>query len=261
MEHFGWRLLVWGKLAQGVLLMFVRPMTALRGFVFAGVALASLSCANKPPTGGPGTYRGVFVGTSGIGIVQVTVAEAASGPLPASGTIDFGGTAVSLSGTLDQSNASISLFSTTGYLLAGDSRPTYVFGSFESPQDTGRFALFLEPAGASSVKLFCGSYTSTTNTTTSSIPFAVTAVPLGYAMCVGPNLVWFGNLDASDSLSCQSGGGLFLGNTNADGGNQWGTGNDYGTWALAPCAAGAADGGTDNVPDAGAGDSADGQAD
>ncbi|HJX54999.1 MAG TPA: hypothetical protein VJ801_19730 [Polyangia bacterium] len=243
--------------------MLVRPITALRGFVFASVALASLSCANKPPTGGPGTYRGVLVGSSGIGTVQVTVAEAASGPLPASGTIDFGGTAVYLSGTLDQSRASISLSSTTGYHLAGDSRPTYIFGSFESPQDTGRFALFLEPADASPVKLFCGSYTSTT--TTSSSPFAVTAVPLGYAICVGPNFVWFGNLDASDSLSCQSGGGLFLGNTNADGGNQWGTGNDYGTWALAPCAAGAADGGvdggTDNVPDAGAGDSADGDVD
>jgi hypothetical protein len=65
-------------------------------------------------------------------------------------------------------------------------------------------------------------------------------------------------LDASDSLSCQSGGGLFLGNTNADGGNQWGTGNDYGTWALAPCGGGAADGGvdsgTDNAPDAAAAD-------
>jgi hypothetical protein len=248
--------------------MFVRLIPVLRGFAFAAVALASLSCANKPPTGGPGTYRGVLAGTIELGTVQVTVAEAGSGPLPASGTIDLGGTVVSLSGTLDQSSANISLSSTDGYQLAGVSRPTYVFGSYQGPQDSGSFALLLESADSSPIRLLCGSFVDTASTGTSPstpFPFGVTAsIPSGLAFCVSPGFTWFGTLSANDTLSCQSGGGLFLGNTNADGGNQWGTGNDYGTWALAPCAAGAADGGvdsgTDNVPDAGAGDSADGQA-
>lgn len=239
--------------------MLVRPMITLRSLAFAGVALASLSCANKPPTGGPGTYRGVLVGVTEIGILQITVGDAPSGPLPASGTIELGGTVVSLSGTLDRSRASLSLSSTTGYQLSGDSRPTYVFGSYQAPQDSGSFALFLEPADGSPVQLLCGSYTSTSTTDTSPRPFAVAAVPPGYAFCVGPSFAWPGSLNASDTLSCENGGGgLFLGNTNADGGNQWGTGSVYGTWTVAPCGGGAADGGvdsgTDNAPDAAAAD-------
>jgi hypothetical protein len=260
--------------------MLVRPISAIRGFVFPGafVALLSLSCASKPSSGGPGTYRGVLVGAIEIGIVEVAVAETASGPLPASGTIDLGGTVVSLAGALDQSNASLSLSSPDGYQLAGDSRPAYVTGSFQDPQDAGKFALYLEPADGSSVRLFCGSFVSAT-TGSSPSPFAVAALPSGSAICVGPNITWLGTLDANDTLACENGGGLFSGNVEADGGNQWGTGVDnsgngnYGTWTVAPCGNGAADGGvdssadsspdagaseTDNSPDAGASDAADG---
>ncbi len=52
--------------------MLVRPASTIRGFALAA-ALASLSCASKPPSGGPGTYRGVMVGTTETGIVDVTV--------------------------------------------------------------------------------------------------------------------------------------------------------------------------------------------
>jgi hypothetical protein len=253
--------------------MLVPPISTLRGFVFLGafVALLCPSCANKPPSGGPGTYRGVFAGTAEAGTVEVTVGEARSGPLPASGTIDLGGKVVSLSGTLDQSSASLSLSSTDGYQLAGISRPAYVFGSYQDTRDYGTFALILEPATSSPIQLFCGSLvdTSTTGTTPSqTFPFAVTAVPSGAAICVGLNNVWFGGLYASDGLSCGTGSTQISGYVDADGGNQWGTGTDdqgngdYGTWTVAPCGGGAADGGVDsgadNGPDAGASGVADG---
>jgi hypothetical protein len=247
--------------------MLVRPISALRGLVFPGavVALLCLSCANQPPSGGPGTYRGVFAGRTEMGTVEVTVAKAASGPFLASGTIDLGGKVVSLSGTLDQSSASLSLSSTDGYQLSGISRPAYVFGSYYDSQDSGTFALILESANSSPIQLFCGSFVdiSTTGTYSSQrLPFAVAAMPSGPAICVALDNIWFGSLYASDGLSCGSGGTLISGNVNADGGNQWGTGTDnqgngdYGTWTVAPCAGGAADGGVDsgagNGPDAGA---------
>jgi hypothetical protein len=244
--------------------MLVRPIAAFRALTFAGVALA-LGCANKPPTGGSGTYRGVMVGVTEIGIVQITVGAAPSGPLPASGTIEIGGTVISLSGTLDRSHASLSLSSTTGYLLEGDSRPTYVLGAYQSPQDAGSFALFLEPADGSPVLLFCGSFAVTSTTNATPLPFAVAAVPPKNAFCVGPGFAWFGSLDGNATLSCESSGGLFSGNTNADGGNLWGTGDNYGTWTVAPCGGGADDAGVDsgtgNTPDAAATDSADAEVD
>ena len=256
--------------------MPIRPIAALRALAFARVVLAlvPLGCASKPPTGGPGTYRGVLAGVTEIGTVEVTVEEAGSGLLPASGTINLASTVVSLSGTLDQSNASLSLASTDGYQLAGISRPTYVFGSFQDPQDSGSFALFLESASSSPIRLFCGSFIDTSSTgsfPSSTFPFGVTATPSGLAFCVSPGFTWFGALDASDTLSCQSGSGAFFGNTDADGGNQWGTGvdnqgnGDYGTWTLAPCGGGAsdasADGRSDSGPDAGVTGSADGEVD
>jgi hypothetical protein len=242
--------------------MFVRLAPALRGFAFAAVALVSLSCASKPPSGGAGTYRGVLVGTSQIGILEITVAEASSGPLPASGTIELGGTVVSLSGTLDRSNASISLASTDGYQLTGVSRPAYVFGTYShGAQDAGSFALFLESPSDSPISFFCGSFVDTSTTTTlpsTPLPFAVTVTSPGAALCVTPGFAWFGSMDTTtDTLTCQSSGGLFYGNVNADGGNQWGTGvddqgdGDYGTWTLAPCGGSA---GTDGGVDAGATD-------
>jgi hypothetical protein len=51
---------------------------------------------------------------------------------------------------------------------------------------------------------------------------------------------------------------MILGNVDVDAGNHWGTGaddqdnGDYGSWAVAPCGASAADG-----PDAGAGGAVD----
>jgi len=198
-----------------------------------------LGCASKPTSGGPGIYRGVLVGVGEMGTMDVTVGEAASGALPASGgLVDLDGTAVTLSGALNQSNASLSLSSTTGYQLTGDSRPGYANGSYQSPLGPGEFALLLEPASGSSIKTFCGSYVSTASTDASPIPFAITAVPDGGAICVGPNFAWYGYMDPFDYVSCSVGSGLFYGNANADAGNQWGTGTtdgDGGTWMVTPC--------------------------
>jgi hypothetical protein len=249
--------------------MLVRTISTLRNSVFPGalVALLSLSCASKPTSGGPGTYRGVLASTTEIGTMLVTVADGASGPLPASGTVDFGGRVVSLSGTLDQSNASLSLASTDGLQLTGASRPGYVFGSYTYSSDSGTFALIPDSADSRPAQLFCGSFvdTSTTgNAPSQTFPFAVAAAPSGAAICVALDSVWFGSLYGNDALSCGTGGSLISGNVNADGGNQWGTGiddqgnGDYGTWTVAPCGSSAADGGvdssTDNGPDAGTSD-------
>jgi hypothetical protein len=235
--------------------MLVRPASILCGLVLpsAVLALLSLSCANKPPSGGPGTYRGVLVNSTSTGSIDVTVGEASRGPLPASGALVLGGTTVSLSGTLDRSNATLSLSSTDGYQLTGDSRPAYAFGSFTSSQDRGSFAMFLEPANSSPVLLFCGSFFWKVPTDTSPSPFAVAATPSGGAMCVGPSFVWFGNLNGYDALACEGNAtSVILGNVDVDAGNHWGTGDDYGSWTVASCGASAADG-----PDGGSGSAAD----
>lgn len=230
-----------------------RPILTLRGLAFTGAisALLFAGCASKPPAGGPGTYRGVIVNSVDIGSIEVTVGAASSSPLPASGTINLGGATVSLSGTLDRSNTKLMLSSTDGYQLDGDTRPAYVFGSFSSPQDKGSFALFLEDANSSPIRSFCGSLVWTSPANPPS-PFAVAATSAGSAMCVGPNFMWFGTLDAYDSLSCEGAGNdLAIGSVDVDGGNNWGTGNEYGSWTVAPCGAGAADG-----PDGGSGSAA-----
>jgi hypothetical protein len=240
--------------------MSVHPFATLRGFAFAGAALTltPMGCANNPAAGGPGTYRGVLVGATEIGTMEVTVAEASSGPLPASGTMDLAGTAVSLSGALDRSQASLSLSSTAGHQLAGVSRTEYALGTYQGPQESGSFALLLEADSGSPVRLFCGSLVLTSSTGTGPIPFGVAATPSGSAFCVAPGFVWFGELDASGALSCENRGGVFFGDVNAEDGNQWGTGSNYGTWTVAPCGGGAPDGGADggpnSSPDAGAGE-------
>ena len=219
---------------------------AIRGAGAGGKDAGTSDVANPPA--GPGSYRGALVGTGKIGTVEITVLEASSGPLPASGTVNFGGSVVSLSGTLDLSSASLSLSSTDGHQLTGSWRPNYMFGSYQGPQDAGSFALFLESADSTPIRLFCGSYVDTSSSSTPpSTPFAVTATSAGFAMCVGPAFTWFGALDATNTLSCDSGTGLFYGNVNADSGNQWSTGTgEQGTWTVAPCGGGSAagDGGT-----------------
>jgi len=239
--------------------MLVRPTSILRGVAFPGAVLAllSLGCAKKPPSGGAGTYRGVVVSSTSTGSIDVTVGEASRGPLPASGTLVLGGTTVSLSGTLDRSNATLSLSSTDGYQFTGDSRPAYAFGSFTSSQDRGSFAMYLEPANSSPVLLFCGSFFWTAPANSSPSPFAVAATPSGAAMCVAPSFVWFGNLDGNDALACEgSATSMILGNVDVDAGNQWGTGTsdgDNGTWAVTSCgpdAGGGSDGGTRGAADA-----------
>ena len=87
-------------------------ISTFRNFAFSGAAFMSLllGCASKPTSGGPGSYRGVMVGAGEMGTLDVTVREAASGPLPASGGLLFlNGSSESLAGALDQSNARISL--------------------------------------------------------------------------------------------------------------------------------------------------------
>jgi hypothetical protein len=233
-------------------------ISSFRNLAFSGAALVllCLGCASKPTSGGPGTYRGVLVGVGEMGTLDVTVGEAASGPLLADGEIVFlDSTTTSLSGAVDRSGATISLASTMGYQFTGDSRPGYAYGAYRGPLGSGEFALLQEPAGGDSIRTFCGSYVSTTSTTTSPIPFAIAGVPEGSAMCVGPNFAWLGYLDADDIVSCSVGTGLFYGNANADAGNHWGTGTyngDSGTWTVVPCG-----GGTSPGPDGGASGAAD----
>jgi hypothetical protein len=230
-------------------------ISTFRNLAFSGAALMLLlpGCASKPTSGGPGSYRGVLVGVGEMGTLNVTVGEAASGPLAANGGLVFlDGSSQSLSGALDRSNARISLSSTTGYQFTGDSRPAYAYGAYQGPLGFGEFALLQEPAGGDSIKTFCGRYVSTTSTTTSPIPFAIAGVPEGSAMCVGPNFAWLGYMDADDIVSCSVGTGLFYGNANADAGNHWGTGTyngDSGTWTVGPCVSGTSPG-----PDGGADD-------
>jgi hypothetical protein len=228
---------------------------ALRSLALSLMPLV-LGCASKPTAGGPGSYRGVLVGVGEMGTLAVTVAGSASGPLSASGGLeDTDGSTASLSGTLNQGNASLSLWSTTGYLLGGDSRPGYVIGGYQGPLGGGQFALLEQPDGIGSVKTFCGSYVSSTTAGAVPMPFAIAGVAGGSAFCVGYNFAWLGSMDADEYVSCSVGTGLFYGNANADAGNPWGTGTEdgnSGTWAVVPCGADASGG-----PDGGASGAAD----
>jgi hypothetical protein len=215
------------------------------------LALLCLACASDPKAGGPGTYRGVIVGIGEVGTIEVTVGEASSGPLPASGTIVFQTRTVALTGTLDRAKTSLSLASADGYQLTGQSRKQYVFGSFHAAQDSGNFALFLVPADGTPVQLLCGSLNLTSTSDAPALPFGVTAVAPGAAICVSPSFAIFGSLDSANALSCAASGAAFNGEVNADAGGQWGTGEIYGNWTLQPCRVGASDGGVDNEADAG----------
>ena len=232
---------------------------ALRSFVASAATLLPLflGCASKPTAGGPGSYRGVLVGAGEIGTLAVTVAGSATSSLPASGgLVDLNGSTASLSGTLNQGNASCSLSSTAGYQFDGDSRPEYVLGGYHGPLGGGEFALLEQPDSGGSVKTFCGAYVSSSSTTATPIPFAIAGVPDGAAVCVGPNFAWLGTMDSAEDVSCSVGTALFYGNANADAGNQWGTGTsdgDNGTWAVTSCgpdAGGGSDGGTRGAADA-----------
>jgi len=216
-----------------------------------------LGCASKPTAGGPGSYRGVLVGAVEIGTLAVTVAGSASSSLPASGgLVDLDGSTASLSGTLNQGNASLSLSSTTGYQLGGDSRPGYVLGGYQGPAGDGQFALLEPPDSGGAVKTFCGTYVSNTTAGATPMPFAIAGVAGGSAFCVGYNFAWLGSMDADEYVSCSVGTGLFYGNANADAGNPWGTGTEdgnSGTWAVVPCgadASGGPDGGASGAADA-----------
>jgi hypothetical protein len=219
------------------------------------LALLCLACASDPKAGGPGTYRGVIVGTGETGTMEVTVGEATSGPFPASGTIVFQTRTVALTGTLDQSKVSLSLASADGYQLTGQSRKQYVFGSFQTTQDSGSFALFLVPADGTPVQSFCGNLNLTSTTGAPPLPFAVTAVAAGAAICVCPSFTLFGRLDSTNTLSCTDTGAAFDGQVNVDAGGRWGTGESYGTWTLQPCGDGSPNGGVNNEADGGTGSS------
>jgi hypothetical protein len=224
------------------------PVARSTGLV---LALSCLACASDPKAGGPGTYRGVIVGIGEVGTLEVTVGEATSGPLPASGTMTFRARTVALTGTLDRSKVSLSLASADGYQLTGQSRKEYVLGSFIAAKDSGSFALFLVPAGGPPVQLFCGSLNLTSTADAPPLPFGVTAMATGAAICVAPAFTLLGSLDSTKILSCSSNGAAFDGQVNADAGGIWGTGEGYGTWTLQPCGDGSPDGGVNSESDGG----------
>jgi hypothetical protein len=148
--------------------------------------------------------------------------------------------------------------------LNGKSTPTYVTGTYQGPRGSGTFALLVQPTGASPVESFCGTFVSVAITNATPNLFAATALPGGDAICVGAGAAWLGSMDATGNLYCPSvGGGLYHGNVNADGGDNWqsnsdnqGNINDYGTWTLAPCEGSTPDAGVSsdlgNDQDAGA---------
>jgi hypothetical protein len=228
----------------------------------AAVVLASLACASKPGAGGPGVYRGVVVTGSETGTLEVVVGEAGGSPFPASATLSFANRTAVLSGTLDSSQTKLSLSSSEGYQLTGQSRPKYVAGSYAGPagaNDNGSFGLSLVPADGTPIRLVCGKFVmtttisaTTTGTTTTIatnptiLPFAVTALAPGPALCVGPNFTWSGSLGVDGNLYCSSYGGEVGGNVdnmNTDASYPWTTTTNSGTWTVAPCGSLPADGG------------------
>jgi hypothetical protein len=226
--------------------MMVRPLPRISKL--AMFALLSLACAKSPPSGGPGTYRGVATGTKEIGILEVTVTESDKGPLPATGTLKFPSKSLALTGTLDKSKTELSLSSSDGYKIVGESRPNYAYGAYQNAtgEDAGAFGLLLQTE-SSPIEFFCGSFVDASDNDSkgTTLPLGITAVPGGGAICVGPNFAWLGGLGTDNSLSCTSTGGAVIeGNLNTTA-NPWGTGQTYGTWVVAPCASngGGGDGG------------------
>jgi hypothetical protein len=231
----------------------MRISTSSRLPRFAILALISLACAKEAPSGGAGTLRGVATGLQEIGVLEITIEEAEKGPLPASGTLSFPSRSLSLTGTLDKSKAKLSLSSSEGYQLVGESRPDYTYGGYTNAKgdEVGTFALLPQTADAT-VALYCGSMISQSENDTKGVvlPLAICGIPGGGAICVGPNYAWRGGLAADNEVRCSATGGPVIeGNVNASNGNKWGTVENYGTWAVTPCASNGAGGGDGGVPD------------
>jgi hypothetical protein len=231
----------------------MRISTSSRLSCLAILALGSLACAKAAPSGGAGTFRGVATGVREIGVLEITIEEADKGPLPASGTLSFPSKSYSLTGTLDKSKAELSLSSSDGYKLVGESRPDYTTGGYTNVagDEVGAFALLPQIAD-STVTLFCGTMINTSETDTKGVvlPLAICGIPGGGAICVGPNYAWRGSLASDNEVRCSAtGGALIEGNVNASNGNKWGTVENYGNWTVTPCASNGAGGGDAGVPD------------
>jgi hypothetical protein len=174
--------------------------------------------------------------------------------LPATGTLKFPSKTIELTGTLDKSKTQLTMTSGSDYSLVGESRPGYVRGSYKNAKgdDVGSFGIVLPGEGAP-VGLFCGSMlvTSDTDTKGLTMPLAIAGVPGGDAVCVGFTFSYLGGFATDNkTVGCTMiNSAQINGDVTATTGNQWGTGIEYGTWTVTPCADNGASSVDGGVPD------------
>jgi len=205
--------------------MLVRPTSILRGVVFPGAVLAllSLSCANRPPSGGPGTYRGVLVNSIATGSIDVTVGEASRGPFLPAGPLSWWHNRIPVR---HAGPVQCHAFTFVNRRLPVDRRlPTGVrLRSFTSSQDRGSFAMLPEDAN-SPVRLLCGTFFWTAPAN-SSRAHSRSRPRHREPLCASvPASSGFGNLNGYDALACEGSATPWSWGTSiSTRGNHWGTG-------------------------------------
>jgi hypothetical protein len=162
---------------------------ALATLLAVAAPLASIGCGGDsgttsppPPTGATGTFKGTLVGDageSGSGVVTLTlpgastssavpagsalmpVAEVALAPVAVTGTLALtGGGLVQLSGTYDASANPQIVLAGGGYGLTGNYTATNGVFSGSATFPDGKTGQWTVSANAATVKVFCGTYTS-----------------------------------------------------------------------------------------------------
>jgi len=140
----------------------VRSVTHRHAVLPAVLTLLLAGCSDEPtqPPPPPAAYRGVVIGTEGLGTIEVLIAspvraQASSGSMPARGTLrlNHGHLVVPLTGSYDPSANELGLNGTQWFLTASRSGDQLV-GDFTSGT-TGVF-IALESAGADPITAFGG---------------------------------------------------------------------------------------------------------
>ena len=151
--------------------------------LLAAAAAASAGCSsNSPtPTGPSGTYKGTLVGTGASGVLTlsfpaaaasrpsaptrfafVRAAEAASAPITVTGTLTLtGGGVVQLTGVYNESGSPQLSLAGGGYGVFGNYTASNGTFSGTTTFGDGQTGFWTVSANAATVRVFCGTYTST----------------------------------------------------------------------------------------------------
>ena len=229
--------------------------------LLVAAALLLTSCkkddntVTPPPTTthASGTYTGMIAGGSESGVLTLNIPTSSALPktmrdatvITVSGTLNVGGTPITLSGTYDTSNDSLHV-SGGGYSFIGTYSNGVLVGSYTGPHGSGGFST-QSSSGTDTVKVYLGSSQSQVSGHSSSTLNIVVKGNklLGLAVNGSDKTPFAGTISGDaikltasfEGLSAVLGGGTFnAGHTSASGTydtSPWNSSNaDHGTWSV-----------------------------